>query len=60
MEQDPVPGIEQVGLKCRQQESVFAPLKARFRRPLSIPERSSLRPLLIASLQRLLKAPFLV
>jgi len=55
-----VPGIEQVGLKCRQQEPVSTPFKARLRLPLSIPERSSLRPLLIASLQRLLKAPVLV
>ena len=55
-----MPGIEQVGLKCRQQEPVSTPFKARLRLPLSIPERSSLRPLLIASLQRLLKAPVLV
>ena len=55
-----MPGIEQVGLKCRQREPVFTPLKAPLRRPPSIPERSSLRPLFIASLRRLLKAPFLV
>lgn len=55
-----MPGIEQVGLKRRQQEPVLTPLKAPLRLPLSIPERSSLQPLLIASPQRPLKAPFLV
>ena len=42
-QQDPVPGIEQVGLKCPHQGPVFTPLKARLLRPLSIPERPSLR-----------------
>jgi hypothetical protein len=59
-QQNQVPGTEQVGLKCRQRESVFTPLKARPRRPISIPERSSLRPLLIALQQHLFRAPLLV
>ena len=41
-QQDPVPGIEQVGLKCLQQGPVFTPLKPRLLRPLSIPEQPSL------------------
>lgn len=54
-----MPDIEQVQLKSTRPEPLLTPLNARLRLPRPIPERSPLRPPLIASLQRLLMAPFL-
>jgi len=61
-EQSPVLDIEQPRLRCTQPEPFFAPLKAPLKAQLRLPrlllERSLFRAQLIASLKRLLKAPF--
>ena len=62
-EQSPALDIEQTRLRCTQPEPFFAPLKTQLKAQLRLPrlllERSLFRPQFIASLKRLLKAPFL-